>query len=188
MPDHAPDDHSRQTFAIDDAVALLSRTPATLDVLLRGLPAAWIAANEGPDTWTPFDVIGHLIHADRTNWLPRARLILEHGETQPFTDFDRFAQRAASAGRTLSELLDEFAAVRGACLGGLAALDLTAGDLDRCGRHPALGAVTLRQLLASWVTHDLDHVVQVTRVLARQYTDAVGPWREYLRVVRETPG
>ena len=169
-------------------MAILTRTPSTLDALLRGLPDGWIAGNEGGDTWSPFDVVGHLIHGERTDWLPRARIILEHGEARPFDKFDRFAQFKASEGRTLASLLDEFAAVRADGVRELSALALTSADLDRRGRHPELGVVTLRQLLATWVAHDLDHVVQVSRVLARQYSDEVGPWRAYLRVISGAQG
>ena len=172
-------------FALDEAVAVLARTPAALDALLRGLPNAWIAATEGPDTWSPFDVIGHLVHCERADWMPRARIILEHGEARTFDPLDRLAQFTASQGRTLAELLDEFAALRRQNLDDLRALNLTEEDLDRRGRHPAFGPVTLRQLLATWMTHDLDHIVQISRTLARQYTGEVGPWREYLRVVRD---
>ena len=168
---------------MDDGVAVLARTPATLDALLRGLPQAWIAAHEGPETWSPFDVMGHLIHGEQTDWLPRVRIILEHGQTQAFPAFDRFAQFTASQGRTLESLLDEFASLRQASLAALARLNLSTLDLDRRGQHPALGIVTLRQLLATWVAHDLDHLVQISRVLARQYADEVGPWRAYLRVI-----
>jgi hypothetical protein len=175
-------------FVIDEAVAVLTRTPAALDALLRGLPDGWIAATEGPGTWSPFDVIGHLIHGERTDWIPRVRVILDHGRTRPFDTFDRFAQFAASRGRTLDRLLDEFASLRRDNLRELAALRLTEADLDRRGQHPELGSVTLRQLLSTWVAHDLDHVVQVSRVLARQYSDEVGPWRAYLRIISGTPG
>jgi hypothetical protein len=181
MTAHA--DRTRRSFAMDEAVAILARTPATFDALLRGLPHGWIAAHEGADTWSPFDVIGHLIHGERTDWMPRARIILEHGETRAFDRFDRFAQFAVSEARTLDSLLDELAALRQANLRELAALRLTDADLDRRGRHPELGVVTLRQLLATWVAHDLDHVVQISRVLARQYSDEVGPWRAYLRII-----
>jgi hypothetical protein len=178
----------RRSLEIDEAVAILARTPPTLDALLRGLPDGWSAANEGDQTWSPFDVIGHLIHGERTDWIPRVRIILEHGEARAFDTFDRFAQFAASQARTLASLLDEFAALRQASLRELAALGLTAIDLERRGRHPELGVVTLRQLLATWVAHDLDHVVQISRVLARQYTDEVGPWRAYLRVISGSQG
>lgn len=181
-------DRTRRPFVMDEAVAILSRTPAALDVLLRDLPAGWIGAHEGGETWSPFDVIGHLIHGERTDWLPRVRIILADGDARAFPAFDRFAQFAASEGRTLASLLDEFAALRREGLRELAALALTDGDLGRRGRHPELGDVTLRQLLATWVAHDLDHVVQVARVLARQYSDAVGPWRAYLRIISGAQG
>jgi hypothetical protein len=181
-------DRTRRSFTLDDAVALLARTPATLDALLRGLPDGWIVANEGGDTWSPIDVIGHLIHGERTDWVPRARIILEHGETRTFEPFDRFAQFARSEGRSLSSLLDEFATLRRDNLRELTALHLTDADLDRRGRHPELGVVTLRQLLATWVAHDLDHVTQISRVLARQYSDEVGPWRAYLRIISGMQG
>ncbi len=181
-------DRTRRPFVIEEAVAVLARTPAALDALLRGLPDGWITANEGRATWSPFDVIGHLIHGERTDWLPRARIILEQGEGRAFDKFDRFAQLAASQDRTLPSLLDEFATLRADNLRALAALNLTRTDLDRRGRHPELGVVTLGQLLATWVAHDLDHVTQISRVLARQYSDEVGPWRAYLRIISGTQG
>jgi hypothetical protein len=181
-------DRTRRSFVMEEAVAILDRTPATLDALLRGLPDGWITANEGGQTWSPFDVIGHLIHGERTDWVPRAKIIVEHGEARAFDKFDRFAQFTASEGRTLASLLDEFAALRRDSLRELAALHLTDADLDRRGRHPELGVVTLRQLLATWMAHDLDHVVQISRVLARQYSDEVGPWRAYLRIISGTQG
>ena len=173
---------------MEEATAILARTPATLDALLRGLPDGWIGANEGGETWSPFDVIGHLIHGEQTDWLPRARIILERGDARPFDTFDRFAQFRASQGRTLSELLDEFAAMRSENLRELAARALTDADLDRRGLHPELGPVTMRQLLATWVAHDLDHLAQIARVLARQYSDEVGPWRAYLRIISGAQG
>ena len=183
-----PTDRTRRPFDMEEAVAILTRTPAMLDALLRGLRDCWIVAHEGADTWSPFDVVGHLIHGERTDWLPRARMILQHGDTQPFETFDRFAQFEASKGRTLDSLLDELAALRQQNLRDLAALRITEADLDRPGRHPTLGAVTLRMLLATWVAHDLDHVTQICRVLGRQYTDEVGPWRAYLRVISGVQG
>jgi len=176
-------DRTRRRFEINEATAILSRTPAALDALLRGLPDGWTSANEGGDTWSPFDVVGHLIHGERTDWLPRAKIILEHGEARPFDTFDRLAQFAAPGGRTLDSLLDEFAALRELNLRELAGLNLTDEDLDRRGTHPAFGAVTMRQLLATWTAHDLDHITQIARVVARQYSDEVGPWRAYLRVI-----
>lgn len=178
-------DHARRLFVIDEATAILVRTPATLDALLRGLPDAWIGANEGRDTWSPFDIVGHLIHGERTDWLPRIKMILEHGEARAFEPFDRLAQFAESEGRTFANLLDEFASLRQESLRDLAALHLTNADLDRRGQHPAFGVVTLRQLMATWVAHDLDHLMQISRVLARQYSDEVGPWRAYLRIIRD---
>ena len=169
-------------------MTILARTPAALDATLRGLPEDWILAHEGGETWSPFDVIGHLIHGERTDWLPRVRIILEHGEARAFDRFDRFAQFAASKGRTLASLLDEFADLRQRSLRELANLRLTDADLDRRGRHPDLGVVTMRQLLATWVAHDLDHVMQISRVLARQYADEVGPWRAYLRIINGSQG
>lgn len=176
-------DRTRRPFALDEATAVLSRTPAALDALLRGLPDGWIHAHEGGDTWSPYDVMGHLIHGERTDWMGRARILLEHGETQPFDPFDRFAQFRESDGKTLHDLLDEFASLRRQNLEALAKLNLADGDLDRRGRHPSFGVVTLRQLLATWVAHDLDHISQIARVMARQYADEVGPWRAYLRII-----
>jgi len=179
---------TRRSFVLEEALAILARTPATLNSLLRGLPDSWTAANEGDNTWSPFDVIGHLIHGERTDWVERARIILEQGESRPFEKFDRYAQFTASSGRSLGSLLDEFAAVRADNLRAIAGMQLTEADLDRGGRHPELGPVTLRQLLATWVAHDLDHLMQISRVLARQYSDAVGPWRAYLRIISGSQG
>jgi hypothetical protein len=181
-------DRTRRPFTMEEGVAILERTPATFDALLRGLPEGWVAAHEGGATWSAFDILGHLIHGERTDWMPRARIILEHGEAQPFEKFDRLAQFAEPEARSLGHLLDEFAALRRDNLRSLASLRLTEADLDRRGRHPELGIVTLRQLLATWVAHDLDHVVQISRVLARQYSDQVGPWRAYLRVISGAQG
>jgi DinB superfamily len=181
-------DRTERPFALDEATAILARTPATLDAMLRGLGDGWIAANEGDNTWSPFDVVGHLIHGERTDWMPRVRIILEDGEGRAFDTFDRFAQVAASEGRTLASLLDEFATLRRDNLRDLANLRVTDADLDRRGRHLGFGAVTLRQLLATWVAHDLDHVVQISRVLARQYSSEVGPWKAYLRIISGQQG
>jgi hypothetical protein len=181
-------DRTRRAFAMDEARAILTRTPAVLDALLRDLPDGWIAAHEGRQTWSAFDVVGHLIHGELTDWLPRAKMILEEGDARAFDTFDRFAQFSASEGRTLNSLLDEFAMLRRANLEELAALRVTDADLDRRGRHPALGVVTLRQLLSTWVAHDLDHVIQISRVLGRQYSDEVGPWRAYLRIISGSQG
>ncbi len=172
-------------FELDEACGLLARTPAALDALLRDAPEAWVSANEGDETFSPFDVVGHLIHGERTDWMVRVRVILEHGEARAFEPYDRFAQREASRGLSLAALLDTFAALRAENLAALRALRLAAADLACRGRHPALGTVTLGELLATWVVHDLDHLGQIARVMAKRYADDVGPWRAYLRVVRE---
>lgn len=172
------------TFDLHAVVPVLSRTPGVLDVLLRDLPSDWVTGTEGPDTWSPYDVVGHLIHGERTDWMPRVEHLLTHGDAVPFPSFDRFAQFEASKGKSLSELLDEFRALRADSLRRLASLGLAAADLDRTGRHPEFGSVTLSQHLATWVVHDLDHLAQIARVMGRQYADAVGPWRQYLRIVR----
>jgi hypothetical protein len=185
MADPTP---SWRAFDLDEALAILARTPASLDALLRGVPDGLTRATEGDGTWSAYDVIGHLIHGEETDWLPRVRIILEHGEARPFDKFNRTAQFEASHGRSLASLLDEFASLRARNLAGLQGLGLTAADLERRGTHPAFGAVTLRQLLATWVAHDLDHVIQVARVIGRQYTDEVGPWRAYLRIISGEPG
>ena len=166
-----------------DAVAVLERTPAALRGMLEGLPDAWLLASEGPDTFSPRDVIGHLIHGEETDWIPRMRIILEHGEAVPFTPFERFAFRTASLGHSTSALLERFVVLRRESLRALGALRLDAAALARTGTHPGLGRVTLGQLLAAWVVHDLGHVKQVARTMAGQYRDAVGPWREYLTIL-----
>jgi hypothetical protein len=175
-------DH-RMHLQLRAIVPVLSRTPAVLDLLLRDLPSEWISGTEGSDTWSPYDVVGHLIHGERTDWMPRVRHLLAHGEAVPFPVFDRFAQFDDSRGKHLDELLDTFRELRAESLRQLAALHLTAADLDRCGTHPELGRVTLGQHLATWTVHDLDHLAQIARVMGRQYTDAVGPWRQYLRII-----
>jgi hypothetical protein len=171
-------------FSLAEATAVLARTPASLNALLRGLPQKWVYCNEGNDTWNAFDIMGHLIVGERTDWMPRARIILESGEARPFDPFDRFAQEKESQGKSLEQLLDEFASLRGENLAALQALNLQPEDLTRRGRHPALGAVTLSQLLATWAVHDLTHLHQVSRVMAYQYRDTVGPWGAYLGVLK----
>jgi len=171
-------------FDLPDGIAVLERTPAVLRALLAGLPYGWILATEGPDTWSPFDVVGHLIHGERTDWIPRLEIILAEGESRAFDPFDRFAQFHGSRGRTLEELLETFAVLRAGSLARLASFELTAADLKRRGRHPELGTVTLEQLLATWVAHDLSHVGQIARVMGKAYTEAVGPWAEYLPMLR----
>lgn len=170
-------------FNLDEAMAVLSRTPATLRELLAGLPALWISGNEGPDTWSPQDVVGHLIHGEETDWIPRAKIILTKGESQPFEPFDRFAQARRFAGWPLQRLLDRFGALRAEGVATVRQWHLTGEQLVLRGRHPELGQVTLSQLLASWVVHDLGHIAQISRVMAKQYSAAVGPWKAYLPVL-----
>jgi hypothetical protein len=169
---------------LQQSIALLARTPAVLDALLRDLPEAWTLRNEGENTWSPFDVVGHLIHGERTDWMVRARIILESGEARPFDRFDRWAQQRESQGKSLGQLLDEFAHLRSENLADLRALNLTAADLEKRGRHPALGVVTLSQLLATWAAHDLTHLHQISRVMVCQYREAVGPWTQFLGVMQ----
>jgi hypothetical protein len=164
-------------------LSLLSRTPATLHALLKDLPEAWTLQNEGQDTWSAFDIVGHLIHGERTDWIPRAKMILQFGEARVFEPFDRRAQERESQGKSLAELLNEFARVRSESLSELRAWNLRPEDLGRSGRHPALGVVTLSQLLAAWTVHDLTHLHQISRVMAHQYREAVGPWSAYLGVL-----
>lgn len=170
---------------LHESIAILTRTPLTLDALLRGLPDAWTtSAGEGPGTWSPHDVIGHLIHGEKTDWMPRVEMILEHGTGRAFEPFDREAQFKVTGRAPLSGLLDEFAVLRRANLARLSGLNLQAAQLELQGTHPALGTVTLRQLLATWTAHDLSHIVQIGRVMARRYRDEVGPWAEYLSVMK----
>lgn len=163
-------------------ITLLDRTPRVLDAWLRDLPEPWTRSNEGGASWSAFQVVGHLIHAERTDWIPRARIILEHGEGRTFDRFDRFAQEREHADASLPDLLDEFARARAESLDQLRALPLGPGALERTGRHPALGSVTLSQLLSTWAAHDLTHLHQISRVMAYQYRDAVGPWTKFLGV------
>lgn len=169
---------------LQDTISLLSRTPTALDALLRGLPETWTLRNEGEQTWTAFDIVGHLIHGERTDWMPRTKMILQFGKSKAFEPFDRWAQERESQGKSLEQLLDEFAHSRSANLNELRALNLQPEDLVRRGRHPALGVVTLSQLLAAWAAHDLTHLHQISRVMAHQYREAVGPWSAYLGVLQ----
>jgi uncharacterized damage-inducible protein DinB len=167
-------------FTLNAGKPVLQRTPGVLRALLSELPTPWIRNDEGPETWSPFDVVGHLIHGERTDWIPRVEHLLKHGETVPFPVFDRFAQMEASRGKSLNELLETFESLRAKSLQRLDELELTPSDFARRGRHPELGVVTLGQHLATWVAHDLSHIGQIARVMGRQYADAVGPWRAYL--------
>ncbi|HEY3570801.1 MAG TPA: DinB family protein [Thermoanaerobaculia bacterium] len=169
---------------LEEAFDVLRRTPAVLDVLLRGASPSWHEADEGPDTWSPKTVVGHLIHADETDWIPRARMILDHGDSLPFEPFDRFGQFTRFAGWPLDRLLDRFAEVREASLETVRGWRLTGDQLALPGRHPELGPVTLRQLMATWVVHDLTHLAQINRVMARQYKEEVGGWAAYLSILQ----
>ncbi|HTG62027.1 MAG TPA: DinB family protein [Terriglobia bacterium] len=171
-------------FDLGHTISLLSRTPAVLDALLRDLPETWALRNEGENTWSAFDVVGHLIHGERTDWMPRARMILQSGEAQTFEPFDRWGHVRESQGKSLGQLLEEFGGLRLENLIELRALNLRQEDLERRGRHPALGIVTLSELLATWAAHDLTHLHQISRVMAHQYREAVGPWSAYLGVLR----
>ena len=167
-------------FDLQETTILLARTPSALNALLRDLPETWTSHNEGGKTWSVFDIVGHLIHGERTDWMPRARMIMQLGETRAFDPFDRLAQERESRGKSLGELLDEFARLRSENLVALRAMNLQPPDFDRRGRHPALGVVMLSQLLATWAVHDLTHLHQLSRVMAYRYRDVVGPWKEYL--------
>ena len=170
-------------FELIQATEILKRTPHTVSALLGNLSDPWVTQNEGPETWSPYDIIGHLIHAEETDWIPRVRMILEHGESRAFEPFDRFAMIEKSQGKTLSQLLEIFQLMRSESLDELERLNLTPALLEKKGKHPELGAVTLSQLLATWVVHDLGHIAQIARVMSKQYRDAVGPWEAYLPVL-----
>jgi hypothetical protein len=169
---------------LQQTISLLARTPAALNALLRELPDEWTFRNEGENTWTVFDVLGHLIHGERTDWMVRARMVRQYGESQTFERFDRWAQLRESQGKSLGQLLDEFARLRSENLGELHTWNLQPEELERRGRHPVLGVVTLSQLLATWAAHDLTHLHQISRVMAYQYREAVGPWSRYLGVLQ----
>ena len=168
---------------LEQTMALLARTPAALNALLRDLPDTWTKSNEGEKTWSAFDIVGHLVHGELADWMPRARMILSTGETRSFVPFDRLAQERESQGKSLGQLLDEFGRLRSENLRQLRGLNLHPEDLARRGKHPELGVVTLSQLLATWAVHDLTHLHQLSRVMAHQYREAVGPWTAYLGVL-----
>ena len=170
-------------FQLDHAREILSRTPRTIAALLGDLSDTWLLQNEGPETWSPFDILGHLIHGEETDWIPRAKIILEDGEARTFEPFDRFAMFEVSKGKPLTELLETFKRLRENNLIELGQMKLTEEMLDKRGCHPELGVVTLKQLLATWVVHDLGHVAQIARVMAKQYREEVGPWQEYLPIL-----
>ena len=169
---------------LQDTISLLARTPAALNALLRDLSETWTLRNEGGETWSAFDIVGHLIHGERTDWMPRTKMILQFGETKSFEPFDRWGQERESKGKSLAQLLDEFTRLRSENLSELRTLNLRPEDLEKRGRHPALGVVTLSQLLATWAAHDLTHLHQISRVMAHQYREAVGPWTKFLGVLQ----
>ena len=170
-------------FDLIAGISILERTPPTLRAMLAGLQSSWTDATEGPETWSPYVIVGHLIHGERTDWIPRAQIILAQGPQRRFTPYDRFAQFHESQGQSLAQLLDAFARLRVENLATLTGWRLTDAQLDLKGEHPEFGAVTLRQLLSTWVAHDLGHVAQTARVMAKQYREAIGPWRAYLPIM-----
>ncbi|HSB54339.1 MAG TPA: DinB family protein [Gemmatimonadales bacterium] len=172
-------------FEVSDAIRVLSRTPAVVRTLLADLPDAWLRSTEAPDTWSPFDVVGHLIDGEETDWIPRARIILARGPNPAFEPFDRFRHQRLNRGTPAAVLLDQFARLRSENLNVLKEFQLTPAELALEGLHPELGRVTLQQLLATWVAHDLGHVGQIVRVMAKQYGHEVGPWRAYLPVLTQ---
>jgi hypothetical protein len=170
-------------FKIEQAIAILQRTPELVSGMLKGLDKEWINSNEGGDTWSPFDIVGHYIHGEKTDWIPRMEIILSDEPNKQFEPFDRFSQFRDSKGKNIDQLLEEFSRLRKQNLQRLQSIQLTDGLLNRTAIHPALGTVTLQQLLASWVVHDLTHLYQLSRVLARQYEQEVGPWKVYMGVL-----
>lgn len=174
-------------FNLDKTIEILERTPKVLTMFISGLSGDWINNNEGKDTWSPYDIVGHLIHGERTDWVPRMEIILSENGNKKFEPFDRLAQFHESAGKSLHDLLEEFAILRAANIEILRSKNITETDLEKTGIHPSFGTVTLKQLLSTWAVHDLDHIAQMARVMAKQYKPAVGPWVEYLRVLKDAP-
>jgi len=170
-------------FELMQGTEILKRTPQTVSALLGNLSEPWVTQNEGPETWSPYDIIGHLIHAEETDWIPRVKMILEHGESRAFEPFDRFAMIEKSKGKTMAQLLELFKDMRSKSLAELDRMNVTEDSLSRRGKHPELGQVTLSQLLATWVVHDLGHIAQIARVMSKQYGEAVGPWQAYLPIL-----
>ncbi len=169
-------------FSLEESISILKKTPGTIRNTLEDLPEKWTHQNEGPETWSPFDVVGHLIHGEKTDWIPRTKIILFE-EDKSFTPYDRFAQFEESVGKTMDDLLDEFEMLRKQNIDALIALNLQEEDFDKKGIHPEFGEVTLKELLSAWVVHDLGHIVQINRVMAKQYKDEAGPWPKYLAVL-----
>lgn len=172
-------------YSLADGINILSNTPVVLRHWLQDLPEAWLHANEGNDTFSPFDVVGHLLHGEKTDWIARLQIILTHGESRPFDPYDRFAQQITSQGKNIRQLLDEFESARAHNLQILHDTGLNEAQLDLTGMHPALGRVTLRNLLATWVAHDMTHLAQIARIMAKQYKSQVGPWAQYIGVLND---
>ena len=170
-------------FDLTQSIHILERTPVVLEALLKDLPSAWTSSNEGGDSWSPYDVVGHLVHGEKTDWISRTEIILSEGSDKTFTPFDRFAQFQDSQGKSMEMLLEEFKQLRAANMKKIKAMQLTPEDYERTGTHPALGKATLGQLLATWTVHDMGHIRQITRVMAKQYKNAVGPWKAYLTIL-----
>jgi len=174
-------------YSVDEAISVLKKTPIVLKTLLGDLSSDWTHTNEGGDSWSPFDVVGHLVHGEKTDWMPRLEIVLNDSPDKTFSPYDRFAQFEMSQGKSLAQLLDEFELLRNDNLDTLQSKRLTSADLDREGIHPELGPVTLSEMLSAWVVHDLGHIAQVSRVMAKQYKDEVGPWPRYLTILNHTP-
>jgi len=172
-------------YSIDKALEIIERTPVILNVYLKNLSDEWILCNEGGETWSAFDVVGHLIHGEKTDWVPRLKLVLNDSENKTFEPYDRFAQFEESKGKTMKQLLNEFSELRLQNVAFLKSLNITESDFDKKAIHPSLGEVTLNNLLATWVAHDLGHINQISRVMAKQYKREVGPWVEYLSVLNK---
>jgi hypothetical protein len=174
-------------FKLDKAIEVLERTPKVMQALLSEISEDWSAQNEGPYTWSPYDVIGHLVYGEKTDWMPRLEIVLGTSERTTFEPFDRFAQFEMSKGKSLSTLLFEFESLRKQNLDTLCSKNLTEADLNKTANHPSLGVVTLKNLLSAWVVHDLGHITQISRVMAKQYKEEIGPWTKYLTIVKHTP-
>lgn len=174
-------------FDLNQAISVLEKTPSVFKQLLGSLSQEWTHKNEGKDTWSPYDVLGHLVHGERTDWMPRVEIILSDSENKTFEPYDRFAQIEMSKGKSLGDLLDEFDALRKRNLRNLKSKFLTSQDMSKEGIHPELGTITLKNMLSAWVVHDLGHIAQISRVMAKQYSDEVGPWTQYLTIVNHTP-
>ncbi len=172
-------------FSITKSIEILESTPKVIESFLEGLSDEWISQNEGGESWSPFDILGHLVHGEKTDWINRTETILKYGKEKTFKPFDRFAQFDDSKGKSLSELLDEFKTLRKRNIKRLTEMNIQESDLNKEGIHPHFGKVTLKELLSTWVVHDLGHIRQIARVMAKQYKDEIGPWKEYLPVVNE---